>query len=189
MAALEKRQAFFEQRIEELQQRKQSLLVRAPHAGIWIENELNERKGGFFTRGDLLGRVVSLDSLRFVAVVTQEQASNLFQLDMQQGKIRLYAYGLEDVYTDSLQFIPFQRTQLPSPVLGWDGGGPIKSQTNDRGQVVASEPFFEVYANLPTNLFIVEGQSGKLKLALTWQPMYWQVKRFIMQLLQKRFQA
>lgn len=189
MAALEKRQAFFEQRIEELKLRQAQLVVRAPHHGIWIENQLSERLGASLSRGDALGRVINFELLRFVSVVTQEQAAELFKLKLAQGAIRFYSHGLGDIKTDQFQFIPFQRIILPSPVLGWDSGGPIMSKTNDQGQAIAHEPFFEVYVDLPGQYAGVDGQSGILKLALSPQPLFWQVKRFIMQLLQKRFQA
>lgn len=189
LAALEMRRSFFVQRIEELKMRQSQLVVRAPHQGIWVDNQLNERLKVVLSRGDALGKVINFEQLRFIAVVTQEQAASLFKLDVYEGIIRFYAAPLKDIETNQLRFIPFQRTLLPSPVLGWDGGGPIMSRMNDQEQSIAQEPFFEVHADIPGQYANVEGQSGILKLTLPPQPIYWRAKQFVMQLLQKRFQS
>ena len=187
LVALQTRMTFLDQRLAELQARADKLELRAPFDGVWVTQDLHERVGSFISRGDGLGQVSQPSKPRFVAVVTQEQVANLFREEFDAGTIRFRSRALEDLVVNELQFIPFQRQILPSPALGWDGGGPIMSRAMADGTIQAVEPFFEVHAVLPENYVAVEGQTGVLKIDLSWQPLYWQAKQFTLQLLQQRF--
>jgi putative peptide zinc metalloprotease protein len=178
---------FLNQRLEELRDREDKLLLRAPYDGVWVSDNLHERVNSIVSRGDALGQVSQPHEQRFIVVVTQEQVANLFREEFESGTIRFRSQALADLAVDQLQFIPLQRQLLPSPALGWDGGGPIMSRANADGTIQSIEPFFEVHVSLPPDFVQFEGQTGVLKIALNWQPLYWQAKQFTLQLLQQRF--
>ncbi|WP_044408951.1 PqqD family peptide modification chaperone [Thiomicrospira microaerophila] len=186
---LQQRETALSNRIDELAFRLSQLEVRAPHDGIWVSNQLNERRQSFFSRGEWVGEVINPSDLRFVAVVTQEMASNLFQTELEQAQIRIRGNTAHTWETARIQFIPFQKQELPSMALGWDGGGRIMTTRNEAGHVVAVEPFFEIHAMMAMQQTgSMDGKTGVLKLSLPWKPLYWQIKQTAMQLLQKRFE-
>ena len=191
--ALEKQQnALLEQR-SELQIRLNELQVRAPFSGIWVPSSLKLKMGSFFNQADELGTLYDLSELRFLAVVTQEQASNLFDERFNNhGELRLAGQTEFTLNVSELRLNPFRQTVLPANSLGWPAGGPVMAQRDSNGNMTTQEPFFEINVTLPRGLphspEMLEGMTGWLLIDLSWRPIYWQARQAPLQILQRRYQ-
>ena len=83
---------------------------------------------------------------------------------------------------------------IPSPALGWHGGGEIAVAQDDPQGTKAAEPFFEVRAEVSSaaataaSLATLHGRSGKIRFDRKWEPVLPRCVRSLRQLLQKRYQ-
>jgi putative peptide zinc metalloprotease protein len=188
---LERRLSVLRERETELESRAAQLVVRARHLGNWVAPQQAERVGTWISRGESLGQLVDLDRLRFVAVVTQQQADRLFATEVDRVAIRLAGQVDREVVAESVNILPYQRQRLASPVLGWMGGGKIPVRQDDQRGETAAESFYEIRVgldSLPTGLVTLHGQSGLLRLSLEASPLLTQWRKALMQQLQKRYQ-
>lgn len=199
LLALEKQKTALIEQEQELKIRIAGLNITAPFDGVWMPRNLKTKLGSVFNQSDELGSLYDLTSLRFSAVVSQEQASNLFnEYFVPNGALRLVGQTMHTFEVNDLRLNPYRQTILPSNSLGWAAGGPVMAQRDENGNMVTQEPFFEVVVNLPTedisNLKpdyrpeIFEGMMGWILIDLTWQPIYWQVRQAMLQILQRRYQ-
>lgn len=172
------------------------LTVRAPHAGKWVATgSLHERSGNWLPRGQALGEVVADQRFRFVAVVPQEQADELFRHQHARARLRLAGQSDITVPIASYALIPYQRDKLVSSALGFAGGGEVAVKPGDQSGEASAEPFFELRAPLPADLAAAEaagldplpGLSGTLRLELPGVPLFGQARKALMQLFQKRY--
>ncbi|TPE46624.1 hypothetical protein FJM67_15810 [Maribrevibacterium harenarium] len=197
--ALEQQRLALTDQLEELTVRLNQLAVVAPFDGIWVPRQLKSRSGSFFNQADEIGTLYDFSQLRFSAVVTQEQASNLFNNQFsQEGELRLLGQTETTLVVDQLRLNPFRQTILPANSLGWAAGGPVMAQRDRNGNMVTQEPFFEVLvplsqANINSTTAIqspvaMEGMMGWLLIELAWQPLYWQARQALLQIFQRRYQ-
>lgn len=191
LPTLQEQRAATVRRIAELEARRELLAVRSPHAGEWVAPALHENEGSWLQRGQPLGEVVRRSGFRFVAVVPQEEANELFARRPGQTSVKLAGQAEVTIASSGLQLIPYQQQRLLSPALGWLGGGDIPVKTEDRSGATAAESFFAVHVllpeTLPQELALLHGISGQVRLELPGQPLFWQGRRALMQLMQKRY--
>jgi putative peptide zinc metalloprotease protein len=179
-----------ESKLKDLEKQRESLLVRARQPGIWVAPQSSELVGAWIPRGSALGQIVNPTAFRFSAVVSQEEAANLFVEKIRKAEVRLYGQGGVNLEVENFLIIPFQHEQLPSAALGWLGGGEVQVSVRDQSGLKAAEPFFQIYANLKSNpeVTFMHGMSGKIRLSLRPTPLLVQWGRKLRQLLQKRYQ-
>lgn len=184
------RQSLLE-RMAELHERRRLLDVRARQAGEWVAPELHEKQGSWLQRGQALGEIVDRSRFRFLAVVPQEQADELFRLKARHGELRLHGQADRPLDVDELTLIPVQQHKLSSPALGWMGGGEIAVKTDERGGAQTTESFYALHAALPAGaaagLTALHGQTGLLRIDLPAEPLFTQVGRAFKQMVQKRY--
>lgn len=184
IAALEQRQA-------ELQRLLSHLVLRASQDGELVAPLLNERLDTWIERGSVVGEVVGSAEFRFAAVVSQEEAEELFSADMQQASIRLVGQVDHPIASSGLSLIPFQRQRLASASLGMLGGGDVAVRADDQSGTATTEGYYALHAELQaaqlTELAVYRGLSGVLRIALPGRPLYWQLRKAIMQLAQNRY--
>jgi putative peptide zinc metalloprotease protein len=139
-----------------------------------------------------LGKIISPDSFRFSAVVSQAEAANLFSGSI-SGKmaIRLIGQGNTDLSATGYTVIPFQHERLPSAALGWYAGGDIPVSGKDDQGLQTVEPFFQIYADLEPSGEVVlnHGHSGQIRFSLQAEPLFSQLLRKARQFFQKRYQT
>lgn len=189
--ALERRIVMLKERQVELEFRSAQLRVFARHAGTFVAPKATERLGSWMQRGEPLGEVVDLENLRFVAVVTQHQANELFASPFAQVAIRLHGQVDREQQSGEFNVLPYQRQRLASAALGWSGGGSIPVKQDDQRGEIAAEPFFEIRVKLDPDaidLLALSGTSGQMRIALAPTPLLIQAKKWLMQQLQKRYQ-
>jgi len=191
VAPLEQRQAVLARQLRELGRLREQLTIRAPHDGEWVAPGLNERDGSWIGRGQALGEVVNRGGFRFVAVVPQEQADDLFKHRFDGAQLRLNGQADVPVPIRRLTLIPFQRERLSSSALGIMGGGEIAVRPTDQSGQVTTEPFYELHAAVdrrtPDGLHPLHGLSGVLRIPLPGEPLFWQARKALMQLFQRRY--
>lgn len=187
---LEQRQSAI-RRIAEIRAKAEMLVVRSPREGEWVAPELHENEGNWLQRGQPVGQVVQRTGFRFVAVVPQEQANELFSQHPSGGSVKLYGQADVSIRAGDLKLIPYQQQRLQSAALGWLGGGDIAVKPDDRSGNTAAESFFALYVavpqKLPEQLTPLHGMSGQVRLELPGKPLFWQGRRALMQLMQKRY--
>lgn len=178
-------------RLVELESKRAQLLVRSPAAGEWVAPALHENEGTWLQRGQPLGETVQRRGFRFIAVVPQEQANELFAQHPREATVKLTGQADASIAVTSLQLIPYQQQKLQSAALGWLGGGDIAVRTDDRSGNTAAESFFALHVGLPRQLpahvVPLEGMSGQVRMELPGEPLFWQARLALMQLMQKRY--
>jgi putative peptide zinc metalloprotease protein len=189
LAPLASRLVSLQQRVADLEARQTALVVRASHSGIWVAPRLADAPGAWLERGLGVGQVINEEAFRFTAVVSQTEASRLFEGAMREGEVRLPGQAGIVLTVLDQTIIPADRDQLPAPALGWRSGGTVPVRSDDAAGTRAAEPFFEVRARLlaPPNATMLHGRSGWLRYSLPAEPLFSQLYRSLRQLLQKRY--
>jgi putative peptide zinc metalloprotease protein len=191
IAPLERRLAVLRERSAELALRLSQLVVTARHDGTFVAPKLADRLGSWMQRGETLGELIDLDRLRFVAVVTQQQADELFAARINSVAIRLSGQVDREMVSQQFNVLPHQKQRLASAALGWLGGGAIPVRQDDQKGETATEPFFEIRVRLepdPNRTVLLHGLSGQMRIVLPPSPLLTQWRKWLMQQLQKRYQ-
>jgi len=203
-------------RVAKLQADKETLTVKARHDGIWVAPGLEEQVGRWAVRGTRIGLLVNPSAFEFTATIKQEDADALFAgqarvpgaaaqkndrsfslsrifrvlpLDKAAtAEVRLRGEAADVLPVAEWRVIPGEQQTLPSPALGWGGGGEVPVSTEDPKK--AAEPFFEVHANVTpaSGVTVLHGRSGKIRFDLQPEPLLPRWLRRLQQLLQKRYQ-
>jgi putative peptide zinc metalloprotease protein len=192
IASSEKNLAGLQEESNEIDRKLALLTVKASHDGIWVAPDIAEFKGDWIRRGKVLGQLINNAHLRFSAVITQEQANELFKISSNMtGELRIEGQTEKTVKIDSLKIVPYRSDILSSPALGWAGGGDIPTNINDKDGTQTKEPFFYIRGNLPAdlpkNMTALHGLSGLLRIPLQPVSLSNQLSRFFRQLIQKRY--
>jgi len=187
---LEARRAVLADQKARLEQQVADLRVTARLDGLWSAPGVHELIGRWLPRGSPLGLVLNPARFEFVAVVQQTDADRLFRTELASAQIRLHGQTADSIDVEQLRIVPGDSRTLPTPILGWLGGGDIPTEKEDREGRRTSEPFFEVRASLPSSgpVKLADGQSGRMRFRLPPQPILQQGWRRLRQLLQQRYQ-
>jgi putative peptide zinc metalloprotease protein len=110
-------------RVAKLGADQAALVVRARHDGLWVAPDLEDFVGRWIPRGTPLGLLANSSAFLFTATVKQEEADRLFGLELKGADIRLHGQVVEVIRTHRWQVVPGGKHVLPSPALGWQGGG------------------------------------------------------------------
>jgi putative peptide zinc metalloprotease protein len=189
---LEKRLTTLASKLEKISRQQQDLIVTAEQTGIWVSPNSHELSGLWLSRGADLGKIVAPEQFRFSAVVSQEEAANLFDNRVTgEIAIRLAGQSGSEVQVEQFNMIPFQQERLPSAALGWGSGGDIPVSGKDDKGLQTVEPFFQIYADLEQSNAAVlnHGHSGQIRFKLQSEPLLQQLLRKARQFLQKRYQT
>ena len=189
---LVKRLATLDRKLRKTETQRQALLVKAEQSGVWVAPDAQELKGVWLARGTELGKIISPERYRFSAVVSQEEAANLFSGNISgQMAVRLVGQGNIDLSVTGYKVIPFQHERLPSAALGWGAGGDIPVSGKDDQGLQTVEPFFRIYADLepPRQAVLNHGHSGQIRFIQRSEPLLSQLVRKVRQFFQKRYQT
>lgn len=187
---LHRRREVIEQQLADLKERRDSLVIRARSAGVWVGHDLDEKLGAWLPRGSDLGLLYVPSDYQFKGVVSQDDAANLFQDDIKYAEVRLKGREGTNYDVGNLKIIPYQSDQLPSAALSWLAGGQVQTSRDDKTGRKTTEPFFLVSADFGSKPVapLFYGQSGQIRLTMESQPLLFQVYRRFRQLLQQRYQ-
>jgi putative peptide zinc metalloprotease protein len=190
VAPMQSRIESIEKRLQVLQAMRDALVVRARQDGVWISPESPNLVGATIPRGTQLGHVINPTGFRFVAIVSQDEASHLFSNTVRASQVRLHGEAGEALGVTRQTIIPAEQQYLPSAALGWRGGGEIALDPTDNRGLKTAEPFFQVVASIEPDApaRLLHGRSGKIRFSLPPEPLLKQWTRKLQQLLQRRFQ-
>jgi putative peptide zinc metalloprotease protein len=190
LVPIRKRLESIEAKLQDLKKQKADLVTKARLSGVWVAPDIQYMIGSWLARGSEIGTIVNHAAFRFSAVVSQDEAADLFADQIKKAEVRLYGQGGKNLDVSKLQFIPFQHEKLPSAALGWRGGGEVPVAVTDETGLQAAEPFFQIYAtiNPAPGAVLFHGRSGKLRFSLNPKPLLLQWAHKFRQLLQRRYQ-
>lgn len=186
------RAVLLEEQLALLKQRKTDLHVIAEHSGVFVSPNIESHQGKWLKRQTLLGSLVAEGEARFSAIVSQDQAFDLFRSSHYQGVAKLYGSPEYPITLLDITVNPYQKEELPSAALGWFGGGDVAVSTSDRSGKKTTESFFEVSGKLSPDYGIstpkiLHGRAGVLRISLPPEPLFQRAYRKIRQTLQKRY--
>lgn len=175
---------------------REALDLRAPTAGRWVALRTEDWEGLYVGRGIRLGEIVGPGpEWEFFAVVSQDDASALFDAAGRQAEVRFRGSSGREVSVNSWRVVPGRQEQLPGPALGWMASGPVKTRENDQRGVLADQPFFLVVGRVGTagvgageGPLLWQGRLGVMRFARPWRPLLVQWARDLRQVLQNRYQ-
>ena len=187
---LRSRRAVVEKRVRRIEGQQRDLLVIAPHAGAWVAPRIEDSIGQWLPRGQLVGHLVQDAAFRFTAVISQDDAANLFTENRAGSQVRIVGQAASMLVVTAIRVIPAQQEKLPSAALGWAGGGEIAISQRDPSGAHAAEPFFELRASVEPSagVKLLHGRSGKIRIEMRPEPLLPQWWRKLRQLLQKKYQ-
>jgi len=186
---LSARRAALEKRLQEIEEEQAAQVVCAPHAGRWVAPDLEQAVGRWVPRGTTLGMVLEEERFMFEAVVTQREAAWLFAQPLGRAAVRLRGQAGCELLVGRQRIVPAEHRRLPSPALGWRGGGDIPVALDDPTGERAAEPFFLVRALLQPHpdAVLLHGRSGQIRYDLPARPLLAQWFRRLHQLLQREY--
>ncbi len=189
IAALESRSEATRKLLARLHEARDSLVVRAPHQGVWVSPEVDDYVGSWLDRGFAAGQLIDNSHYYFSAIVSQNEASRLFTNEIRESEVKIYGQAGKTLPVSDHRVIPADRQNLPSPALGWAGGGEVAVDLQDQSGTKASEPFFEVRARFAglDGVTIYHGRGGRIRFDLPREPLLHQWIRKLRQLLQRRY--
>jgi putative peptide zinc metalloprotease protein len=187
---IHKRLETIEAKLKDLKDQRAALVVRARQSGRWVAPSIQDLVGSWVHRGSQVGEIVHHGPFHFSAVVSQEEAADLFVGEIKKAEIRIYGQGGKNLAVTDYRIIPFQQEKLPSAALGWRGGGEVPVSVRDETGLQTTEPFFQIYADIESGQGVVlrHGRSGKLRFTLNSKPLLFQWTHKLRQLIQRRYQ-
>ncbi len=175
-------------RLDRLQEHRLHLNVRAPLPGTWVSGTLQDLRGMWIERGNILGYVLNSENRQFVAVISQDEARWLFdQAGVHRARVRLRGSAQEPLEVPTWRVIPAEQRTLPSPALGWYGGGDVAVRQDAREGTEAAQTFFEVRLDLPQeeSVELLHGRTGRVRFRVAPESLWTQVSRRIRQIMRK----
>ncbi len=135
------------EQLAEYDRRIDGLVVRAPHAGVIVSNNPETLLGAFLKRGDPICEVVDTGSVRVAAIVDQRQAGWLAEMQHEPYVVEVRPVSEVDaVLVGGTVTTPGAGQRiLPGSALGFDGGGSVETERDDRSGRMAKRPVFTVY--------------------------------------------
>ncbi len=176
-------------RIDDLQRRQAALTLYGPTSGTLLVGNTSDMPGSFIHKGEVLGFVVSDESVRIRTLVEQGDAG-LVRDRLESVRV-LVADNLEQEYGAHLvRQVPAASDQLPSPVFSTQGGGQVVLRPDaTEGEARAMNTLFHIelaFDQLPEQPKV--GQRVHVKFLLGYEPVGYQVLRRARQLFLSRFQ-
>lgn len=189
MLPISKKISALQEKKEKLAADIQKLQIRAEQSGIWVSPEAENLQGKWVNRGDSLGMVLDTSGWTFLSVITQDEASRLFEEKSYPPMIRLRGQAFFPIRYRDIHAIPAEQQLLPSAALGWAGGGSIEVHTG-QNSLQTAEPFYLVSGRIEkpnAKVSLFHGQRGKVRFKFAPQPLFFQAWRKVRQLFQEYY--
>jgi putative peptide zinc metalloprotease protein len=194
------RQIVLSDNLKQIERRITELVVRAPKTGVIVTGDPERLLGAFARRGDPICEIVDPASVRVDATMDQRQAWWLFerssrvmppeatsntstdQLASDQPRpARVGEFDVEMKLVSSVdatvpgkrvEIIDAGQTRLPSPALGFKGGGQVEIDSEDESGREAKRPQFalRVHASDPADLAKLGAPGERVLLRFKLEP-------------------
>lgn len=164
-------------RLDGLKSVKDSLIVRAPHAGIISDMPRDLHAGRFISHTYRIARLVSDTDFEIIAFPKEDQAARLAKSGTESGEESGQAVFIsDDLLQPAIQarvhaLSPTSLPTLTQAVLSSTYRGPIAVQIDDEGQDIPNSAIFQLTAYLEDGETAVQAreQRGVLKLKAAHQ--------------------
>jgi putative peptide zinc metalloprotease protein len=192
--AVEEEIAAAKQKIKRMEDRLADLEVHAPFDGTWLAPQLDLQRGAYLDRDHAIGVVTGCEGLHVRAVAGQDVVGLL--RDEGRPTVEMRVDGRPDATVTGTvkQFLPAGQERLPSPALGYGGGGTTAVSPDDTKGMKATEHMFEIQIAPdppdPANpVRLLAGQRVVIRFEVLKKPYLAQWWRSILQLIQRRFKV
>ncbi|MBV5341895.1 MAG: biotin/lipoyl-binding protein [Deltaproteobacteria bacterium] len=187
------REQMLRDQLRHLEQKKAGMSIVAENTGVFVAPDAGAFMGRWLKRQTRLGSIISSGNFKCSAIVSQEQAFDLFKEKNLAASIKLYGSNTEKLKVHDIVVIPYQKEELPSAALGWFGGGDVSVSSSDKSGTKTIEPFFEVIGTIEygttASAKLLHGRSGVLRMKLPSVPLSVQLYRLVKQTIQKRYKV
>lgn len=190
LAAIASTQKSVAQQRDFLYHQRRQLTVHAGQSGHWSAPHVADLTGSWVARGTPLGQLIDSRHYRFTAVISQDEATALFDERIRTAEVRIHGDESRVLTLTHLDIVPAEQSRLPSAALGWRGGGEQAVNMDDQAGLQTTEPYFRVDGQLPedTAVNLMHGRTGTVRFTLPPKPLAYQWYRDLRQVLQRRYQ-
>ena len=143
--------------IELLQARVENLVVRSPSSGIFRVTRLHHLPGSFLRQGDEFALIEKPDLVRVRAALLQDEVGLLKQTS--SISVKFASSPLHTIAAEMAQEVPVASLELPSQVLGAQGGGRLAVDVTHPSGVRVKEKVFLLDITLSD--FVQSGHYGE----------------------------
>ncbi len=173
--------------LERARERLAELEVRSAREGTLVLPRAADLPGRFVEKGQLLGSVVDLDTIRVRAVVPQDDI-DLVRRRTSEVRVRLAEDLAETHRAEIRRIVPAASDRLPSAALSSAGGGGMPLDPSDAAGTRSIESHFEVELELPAELPLLNA-GGRVYVRFDHgaEPLGFQWYRRVRQLFLARF--
>ncbi len=185
--------AALDENIEGRARELRSLTLRAPVRGTWIAPDIENFRNRYFSHGEKVGMVASLDDLIIRATAGQNVAAALIEeIEVKKNdrvrRVELRVKGRPDSELKGRirKILPAGDDELPSAALGYAAGGSVQTAPTDRKGTRTTERFFEIRIVPETSTGLLCGQRVVVRAALPTKPLALQWWRGLLRLFQRR---
>jgi putative peptide zinc metalloprotease protein len=177
---------YVEQDLAKARQQLADLTVRSRVDGSFVVDSADDLPGRFVRRGELLGQVVTSDTITVRAIVAQEN-TDLVRHHTQRVEVRLSERTGETLLASIKREVPGASERLPSAALGHGGGGTVAVDPRDSHGITAMEKVFQIDLELPVDRRILNvGGRVYVRFDHGWEPLAVQWARQLRQLFLAR---
>jgi putative peptide zinc metalloprotease protein len=166
----------------------EKLFVASPSSGVFSLSRAQDLPGRFVRKGDLLGYVVD-PSAALARVVVPQTRVDLVRRQTRRVELRLASRPEETFIVTIHREVPSATAELPSRILGTQGGGEISVDVRDAKGVRTIEPVFQFDLALPIRAhrgFV--GDRVFVRFEHQKEPLTHQLSRLVRQLLLARLE-
>ena len=160
------------ERLAELYQRRDSLMVVAPHEGWWAAAGIEDLVGGWVSRGAALGEVLDTRAFEFRVEVPVDRVPRLVESSTAQATVRLNGQ-------------PWRRLSIGESRLVAASSARKREDGNPQQETVS---FFEFRGEIADNggAELLHGQAGQIRFKLAPESLWNKLSRLWREFLEKR---
>jgi putative peptide zinc metalloprotease protein len=163
------------------------LVLRSPSTGQFVVPRAKDLIGSFFNKGDLAAYIVSFPMTTIRTVVTQDDIGLVRELT-QSVQVRLIDNIKMFYDAQIIRVVPAASDMLPSPALGYMGGGLIPVDPSSSEGDKAYEPVFQIELAFPAEANARHlGERVYVRFDFGSEPLAWQWFRLARQLFLRQF--
>ncbi|MEX0777317.1 MAG: hypothetical protein WD042_16560 [Phycisphaeraceae bacterium] len=193
---LEKQVRGLEQQLAQVSAQRASLHVRSPLTGQWIAPDVDRLPGAYVRRGERLGVVADMSNLVVKVITDQTLGPRVAPEVGMDGVVEMRVKGRPDLAWNGriIRIAPAGQQSLPSAALATVAGGSTPVDLQQRDDVRALEPMFEVQvqptaATSDRPAVLYPEQRVIVRFSMPPRPLGAQLWRMLRQAIQRRFQV
>ena len=145
------------------------VVVRSPTDGVFVLVDGRDPVGRHVAQGEVLGYVVDLDEASVRVVVSHEKMA-LMRRGTGAVKVSLAHDPGRVIDARIRREVPAASNQLPTPVLGTSGGGPVSVDPSDPEGLRTLEPIFLFELTLPPSSVRAAGERAHVRFSHGAEP-------------------